>query len=730
MTSTYLSYRIYSADLAKSLQRTAAEPANANDQKYFEANIGKVKSVDDFLNNYRLFTYAMKAYGLQDLGNAKALMKQVLESNLSDTNSVANRLNDSRYKAFAKAFNFTTKGGIASTGQVQTNAQQQDLLAKMNPLTSETAGLETSLSNITSVDSFESSGLYSRVLSAYGLDPKTTFKYEVSAAMTSDLSNPLSFANRPGNDKLRALAEDFNFAPDGSVGSQKLLQSPQNITTTTTAYMSKIGSTAAAQAAAATESAYYTKTMPGLTSVDQILKDPRLLTYVKTAFGLDPNITTDQLRGVLTSDLLDPKSAANTYGIDPKNPPTGPTAYQLVASAFSIGTDGKAWDHSTVMTSTNIAAATKAYTAATAAIAAKQDTATAKTTTTAGQVETDYFNSKVPTLKSSSALLSDSRLVAYVRSAFDLPAATLDANGKKTSGYTDADIGNILTSNLLDLTSAANTMGANARKLATSFNFAPDGLVYDQRSIQSAANVKATTTAYQSLAGTSANAKAAAQAETDYYTSTLPSVKSVDDLLSDKRIVAYLTKAYNLPTTSTGTLRQVLTSNLLDPKSKANVLGGGYQTLAAAFDISPDGTITHAPDRQVQTKTGLAATHIAFLDQSMETEAGTNQGDGVRLALYFKRVAPTITSAYGILADKALTSVVQTMLGLSSTSSKADIDSQARFITSKVNLADFKNPAKLDKLVARFTALYDLNNNSSSGSSSSGSLSTSSLFGG
>ena len=147
-------------------------------------------------------------------------------------------------------------------------------------------------------------------------------------------------------------------------------------------------------------------------------------------------------------------------------------------------------------------------------------------------------------------------------------------------------------------------------------------------------------------------------------------------------------------------------------------MGAAARTFAAAFNVGTGGTITLTPNVQAQSKAAQTATTDAYLAQTMESEAATQNGDGVQLALYFRRVAPTITSAYQILADKALTKVVQTMLGLSSNSSKADIDSQARTITSKLNLADFKDPTKLNKLVARFAALYDLTNTDSSSTTS------------
>jgi hypothetical protein len=97
----------------------------------------------------------------------------------------------------------------------------------------------------------------------------------------------------------------------------------------------------------------------------------------------------------------------------------------------------------------------------------------------------------------------------------------------------------------------------------------------------------------------------------------------------------------------------------------------------------------------------------------METEAG-NQSTGVQLALYFLKNAPNITSAFQILGDKALLQFTQTALGLSTSMSNADIDTQAAMITKKLNLADLQDPTKLNKLIARFSALYDINNSDAS----------------
>jgi hypothetical protein len=470
--STYLGYKIYANNITQSLQRVAAEPENANAQSYYLANIGKVTSVDQFVGNYQLLTYAMNAYGLADMGYAPAFMKKVLDSNLSDPHSFANSLSDPRYVEFAKAYQFTTTGSVASTAQVQTSTQQTDTVAKFaaastassSEQSSDTTYFKKNIGSVTSVAALEKDPtLYNYVLTAYGIDTTKTPESSVTAALESNLSDPNSFANTSGNAGLKALAADFNFASDGSVSRQRQLQSPASLSATVAAYSSV------------------------------------------------------------------------------------------------VGTD-----------------TTKA--------AAKTDTA----------------------------------------------------------------------------------------------------------------------------------AEAAAKTETAYYQATMPTLTSVDQFLGNARLVAYAEKAYGLPkTTTTSQLKAALESNLNDPKSAASKLGQNFVTFAASFNISTTGTITQTPTVQAQSRAQVVATTNAYLNQSMETEAGTNEGTGVQLALYFQHVAPTITNPYQILADKALTQVVQTMLGLSATSSNADIDTQANTITSRLNLADFQDPQKLDKLVARFSALYDVENNTS-----------------
>ncbi len=114
MLTTIASYRAVSSDLSRSLERVAEAPQVKRETDYYLANIEKVTSIDDFMADDRLYTYAMKAFGLSDMTYAKAFMRKALEGGVDASDSFANQLSDSRYQDFVKAFNFNRYGESAT----------------------------------------------------------------------------------------------------------------------------------------------------------------------------------------------------------------------------------------------------------------------------------------------------------------------------------------------------------------------------------------------------------------------------------------------------------------------------------------------------------------------------------------------------------------------------------------------------------------------------------------
>ena len=75
MLSTIAGYQMISNNMVRSLQQTARQPDLSRDTTYYLAHIGDVKSIGDLLADSRLFSYAMKAYGLSDMTYAKAFIR-------------------------------------------------------------------------------------------------------------------------------------------------------------------------------------------------------------------------------------------------------------------------------------------------------------------------------------------------------------------------------------------------------------------------------------------------------------------------------------------------------------------------------------------------------------------------------------------------------------------------------------------------------------------------------
>ncbi|OKL43104.1 DUF1217 domain-containing protein [Pseudovibrio exalbescens] len=114
MLDTALRYTMLTRDMGSTIKRTSEDPIVDRESQYYLENIRNIKTIDQFLEDDRIFTYAMKAKGLGDMAYAKGLMRDVLEQGIQDKDSYANRLNDKRYYEFAKAFNFEAYGGTAT----------------------------------------------------------------------------------------------------------------------------------------------------------------------------------------------------------------------------------------------------------------------------------------------------------------------------------------------------------------------------------------------------------------------------------------------------------------------------------------------------------------------------------------------------------------------------------------------------------------------------------------
>lgn len=86
---------------------------------YYKDNIGSVKTIDDFFANTRLLKFVLKSYDLESEVQFPGKIRKILESDLTDVDSLANRFQDPRYKKLTEDLSFfvfqTSKLTLGST---------------------------------------------------------------------------------------------------------------------------------------------------------------------------------------------------------------------------------------------------------------------------------------------------------------------------------------------------------------------------------------------------------------------------------------------------------------------------------------------------------------------------------------------------------------------------------------------------------------------------------------
>lgn len=196
--------------------------------------------------------------------------------------------------------------------------------------------------------------------------------------------------------------------------------------------------------------------------------------------------------------------------------------------------------------------------------------------------------------------------------------------------------------------------------------------------------------------------------ETAYYAHYITDVTSVDAFLKDDRLYSYAMRAWGLEnmTYAKGMIRKVLT----DHEFVAGLVDKRYQAFADAFNFVKYG------DKATQQDSATRATVNKYMQQTLEVQTGQSN-EGTRLALYFNRTVSEMVRAgrlseeswsYQIISDKALCGVVFTALGIPENVGASDIEAQKKMMESHMSYQDLVDPAGLEKFVARFSAMYDV----------------------
>lgn len=107
---THLSLNIVERTYDQKMSTLAESGMNKREIDYFNENISDVESVDDLMDDHRLYSFVMKSFDLEGNIPYRAMMEQILSSDMEDSTSLANRLTDPRLRDLASEMGFMYEG--------------------------------------------------------------------------------------------------------------------------------------------------------------------------------------------------------------------------------------------------------------------------------------------------------------------------------------------------------------------------------------------------------------------------------------------------------------------------------------------------------------------------------------------------------------------------------------------------------------------------------------------
>lgn len=732
MVSTYLSYDLVSRDMPASMKRTSQQADVSRETAYYNENIGKVTSVDEFLGDYRLYSYAMKAHGLEDMTYATAFMRNVLESDLNDENSFANKLSDSRYRDFASSFNFSSPETTAqSSTQIgsMVDLYSSTMVSEGNSVTTETNYFNAMMDEVGTVDDLlNNDRTLDYLLTSYDIDKDYYSRSVLRGVLSSDTSDPSSYINQTmgpqrdalntqitdaqtrlaaaaaadkaaieteiagyqtqlsGIDKYYQMADAFNFNADFTAPATGAQTADQKAVVNSL-YLSQ--QDRVSSATAQSETAYFQQKVATADDVNDLLNDSRAYNYMRTAYDLSGiTVVRATLEQILTSDLSDPNSYANKYsGANPQ--------YLELAHDFNFNTDGSVAVGSAQNTT--------------------QSSHTANLYSSRYNDAQDEADEKAISLYKTAIVEVDS--VDEFMANKDVYQFALKAVGLDPDEVSAFTIKRVLTSDMDDPKSFVYTLKDDRYlTLAKSFNFTPEGKVGTQLTAQSQGTITAVGSDYivQKTRfldeDAAATARTAADKEVSYYSDKMMTIQTPSEFVKDDRLVNVLLTSYGVDPKSVDDdfLMQIFSSDLSDENSFVNKQPDTvWAEILGTFNFNAKGQLTDEFNTGIQSRGKLIETENKYTRQSLEETAG-EENQGVRLALYFERMSSTITSAYDILADSALLEFFRITYQLPDTFSNLDVDKQAALVEKYMPLEDLTDPEKVSDTVNRFTVMYDL----------------------
>lgn len=213
-------------------------------------------------------------------------------------------------------------------------------------------------------------------------------------------------------------------------------------------------------------------------------------------------------------------------------------------------------------------------------------------------------------------------------------------------------------------------------------------------------------------------ADATTQRDVDYFRENIGSIRTAEDLVSDRRLLNVALTAFGLEDEidSKYLIQKVLEEGVLDTSSLANRFADSrFKEISKAFGFgdfdTPNTVLSTFPDEIIER----------YHTQNFEKAVGASD-ETLRLALNFQNhISDVATSSlsedgkwFTVLGNAPMRSVVETAFGLPSSFASLDLDRQLEVLKDKAstflgdeNISALTDDAKTEKLIRLFLIRSD-----------------------
>ena len=108
---TQLGIKLFEATRDKQIDLVARDALSARQIAAFSERIGSIGSAKELIADTEVYTFVMRAFDLEDQIFGKALIRKTLESDMTDSGALVNRLTDQNIKTMYKTLGFAPGGG-------------------------------------------------------------------------------------------------------------------------------------------------------------------------------------------------------------------------------------------------------------------------------------------------------------------------------------------------------------------------------------------------------------------------------------------------------------------------------------------------------------------------------------------------------------------------------------------------------------------------------------------